>query len=345
MKLSDEIVSILSTGKYGRKYSQSSIKEVLNKLRSLYNKASIKEDVITISNILSNKNKLLETVKSDNISILTKSKMILFMALITQDKEMSVLYKSFEHKAVIKSRTEVSRFTEDFISLEYLYKKLENYAKSSDKNKSEYVLSYLYITIPALRYQDYLSLIISKSDDNKNNLYIPDEGLLIIRKYKTENVYGARFIYIPQEIKIIINDYIKYNNLKEGGILFINNDGNKLTNITIKSRLVKVFGINISCDILRRIWISEFSHYLDPEKKGYKLMSEESKNLMIKLAEIMAHSIDVQSMIYNMSSDNNTYKYSSEEHMHKLIDIVKMIIAKISISNVEGPVKNTYKIN
>lgn len=169
--------------------------------------------------------------------------------------------------------------------------KFNDYQKKINDNTDiitwrKYVILALYSCLPPLRGEEYYNTYIKtykKSDlnnyINKNdfNFYDTTSGTLIIKKYKTEKIYGTRILKFPPRLKKIVNQWIKIQKK------------DKLIDVSQQLFTETLFNIfepyKISTSALRKIYISNFVKKMDGKKRQ-------------ELAYKMGHSLQAQEFIY-----------------------------------------------
>jgi len=119
--------------------------------------------------------------------------------------------------------------------------------------------------IPPRRLKDYVEFKINDINTDKDNFLLGNK--FIFNSYKTAKVYGKQEVKIPPTLKNIIKDWIKYN---PTNYLLFDTNGEKLTNVKLNQRLNKIFGKEVSVNILRHMYLSE----------KYGDLIETKKNLM-----------------------------------------------------------------
>ena len=109
-------------------------------------------------------------------------------------------------------------------------------------------------------------------------------GLFIFWSYKTFKTYKCQIIKVDNELKNIIDDYINYNNLKSGDLLFKNKNLHILINETFK-----IDGKPVSINALRHSFINNFYNNM----KGKDII-----NNIEELSRLMGHSVNVNMNYY-----------------------------------------------
>jgi hypothetical protein len=164
-----------------------------------------------------------------------------------------------------------------------------------------FILS-LYVLLPPRRNQDYLKMLIVKSDSNndKNNYLVLKQNKFIFNEFKTKKTGSQEISFDDNaEFKYILKIYLKFHpllrQLKSQPFtnntdipLLVNYEGKPLTHINSITRILnKIFGKKIGSTMLRKIYISsKFGDNMDKLKE------------MKDVAEKMGHSSATQQSVY-----------------------------------------------
>jgi len=149
-----------------------------------------------------------------------------------------------------------------------------------------YMILSLYTLINPRRNKDYsLMKIASNTDDeNYNYLMIDKKNTMkfLLNKYKTDKKYHSVEIDVPDDLKEVIQLYLKYHPLKaelkkkDYDIPFlVDEQGKGLKNSTeITKILNKIFGMKISSSMLRNIFLTDkYGDVMEELKKDTKAMA------------------------------------------------------------------------
>lgn len=165
-----------------------------------------------------------------------------------------------------------------------LYKK-ENLSQSDLQEIQNYIIVSLFggEYIPPRRSKDYVSMKIKNIDKKKDN-YI-DKKEFIFNTYKTAKTYGQQKLEIPNDLKKILNKWIKVN--PTDYLLF--DSGNKpLSNVKLNQRLNKLFGKKMGVNQMRKTFLSsKYGDLIDKKnelEKDFKDMGSSTlqENIYIK---------------------------------------------------------------
>lgn len=156
----------------------------------------------------------------------------------------------------------------------------------------EYLILSLYFYIAPKRNQDWtLMNIVFKDEPNlttDKNYYSYSDDKFIFNKYKTSKTNGELTEKIPENLKEVINIYLKFHPLLKGKKLNKNSnipfltyyDGSDLSSVNSITRILnKIFNKKIGSSMLRHIYLT--SKFGDTVKD------------MKKTAETMGHSVNV----------------------------------------------------
>jgi len=185
---------------------------------------------------------------------------------------------------------------ETFKKLEEEVNKFKDSKIISDKNYTlllGYSILACYIYNSPRRNKDYQNMnIVKKNNDKLNkdiNYYVYDDNKFIFNKYKTEKTYGKQEIPVSDDLKKVLDIYIKFQPVLKGKIknltntpLFVYQDGTELSSINSITRILnKVLGNKkMGSSALRHIFLSN----------KYK----DVNNAMKEDAQLMAHSTPQQ---------------------------------------------------
>lgn len=132
------------------------------------------------------------------------------------------------------------------------------------------------IYIPPRRSKDFVDFKISNIDKDKDNYF--DGVSLIFNSYKTAKTYGQQKVLVPKDLKPILKKWIK-NNPTE--YLLFDNQLNKLSNVKLNQRLVKIFGKKVGVNGLRHTYLSEkYGDLIDTKSKLAKDMSDMGSSMI-----------------------------------------------------------------
>jgi hypothetical protein len=108
-------------------------------------------------------------------------------------------------------------------------------------------------------------------------------GKFFFNVYKTADKYGLQIIDVPTELNTLIKRWIKLN---DNDYLLFSKNGNHLSSSQITRILNKVFGKNVSTDILRHVFITNKFKNMPELKEMQKTANEMSHSLLTQLEYI-----------------------------------------------------------
>jgi hypothetical protein len=154
----------------------------------------------------------------------------------------------------------------------------------------------IYTILPPRRVKDIQLMTITHSSDGLEDglNYILLDGTkptqLIYQNYKTQSVYGVQTFDIPAKLSKILQEYINSKELKDGSPLFPNRQKTYYKNFgeIITKTFKKYIDTPISANVLRHSFIIDF------------MKIKRTPNERKKIADQMAHSIEMQSMYDRM---------------------------------------------
>lgn len=146
------------------------------------------------------------------------------------------------------------------------------------------VIKGLYTMFPPRRVEDYVYMrYIERDEEIGEDNYYKKGGELIFKRYKTAYRYGVQKFGVSEELKELIEGYIKEMGIKSGEVLMqYNGRRGKCTDITFRDKVKKIFGVSV--DGIRHAYITNL--YKNPENL-YKIS---------EISEKMAHSIGMHIM-------------------------------------------------
>jgi len=124
----------------------------------------------------------------------------------------------------------------------------------------------LYVVHPPRRIQDYSRMIYINDLDSINpdtlkdfNYYDPKNNKFVFYVYKTAGAYNLQEIDVDPRLKEILKMYMKLSPLKNevNPYLLCKYDGTPFNQNYIRAILNKIFDKNISCSMLRNIYLSD----------------------------------------------------------------------------------------
>lgn len=189
-------------------------------------------------------------------------------------KKLKTLYENYskileDYNTNLKDQTGDNT---DVISIDKIKDIYDKLSKNKDQSKQSYqdylILSFYYL-IPARRNRDYALMKYTnnyKEELSKEFNYY-DGNNFYFNNYKTKGTYNQQIIEVPPELKSIINDYIKKNDINDNDFILTNLRTNKplISNNAITIILNRIFGDKIGSSALRRSYLT--NKYSDIEKE------------------------------------------------------------------------------
>jgi len=276
-------MNIIDKALESRQLSQNSINLYKRNLLKLNDNKPIKS-----FNFLKNKEEILNKIKE--LKPTTQRSYIISICSVLRDipkykkmyEEYFELLKDFNND--LKVNTDKSEKQEkNWISQEEVlsvHKKLKEDVMNLLQKKRKidkavfnkllnYMILSLYTLINPRRNKDYSLMKIASNtdDDNYNYLMIDKKNTMkfLLNKYKTDKKYHSVEIEVPDDLKEVIQLYLKYHPLKaelkkkDYDIPFlVDEQGKGLKNSTeITKILNKIFGKKISSSMLRNIFLTD----------------------------------------------------------------------------------------
>jgi hypothetical protein len=269
--------------------SKSSLKTYESILRNLYNNVFENDDYKVIN--FDNDDKILKFLKGLPVN---KRKTILSaLVVITDNKNYRDLMlediKEYNKETSKQEKTEAQNNSwvnnDDIQKVHDILKKDTNilYKKDNLKmNDFQEIENYIIICllgglyIPPRRSKDYVDFKISSINKEKDNYF--DGNYFIFNSYKTAKTYGQQKVEVPKDLKTIIKKWIKHN---PSEYLLFDNQLNKLSNVKLNQRLVKIFGKKCGVNQMRHTYLSEkYGDLIDTKSKLAKDMSDMGSSMI-----------------------------------------------------------------
>jgi len=144
-------------------------------------------------------------------------------------------------------------FLEHMVFFKFLLKKKEHTMSDLQKMQNFIILCLLSGKfIPPRRLKDYVDFKIHEINPDKDNFILGRK--LVFNSYKTAKTYGKQEVEIPTKLSSILKQWIKVN---PTDYLLFDSKGDQLTNVKLNQRLNKIFGKEVSVNILRHMFLSD----------------------------------------------------------------------------------------
>jgi hypothetical protein len=182
----------------------------------------------------------------------------------TEQKEQKLTEKQRENwvsQDEIKEVFNKYKTTADYLVKEMKSRPLTNKLTSKEfQTWQDYIMLCLSsgVFIEPQRVKDWVCFKINNIEKDKDN-YMEGKGSkcnLVFNSYKTAKFYGEKKLQCPPELAKILNTFIAYVKPHSDHLL---NDSNwkPLSQVTFTQRLNKIFGKNVSVNILRHSYLTD----------------------------------------------------------------------------------------
>ena len=205
---------------------------------------------------LENKNKSTEKSTLSALYVLTQNPVY--------QKRMNQLSKSMHEENKLQKKSEKQQ--ENWMSVKEIqskYDELHNKVQQIFKKKAiadiGVIMDYLLVAFlsghlfPPRRNLDYALLKWKDYDKNVDNYYC--RGKLYFNKYKTSDTYGLAVLKVPKELDTILKKWLKMN---PSPYVLISSNEKPLSSSQITRMLNKIFGKEVSVNMLRHIYLTNF---------------------------------------------------------------------------------------
>ena len=198
-------------------------------------------------------------------------------------KKLKTLYEKYsklleDYNTNLKDQTGDNT---DVISIDKIKEIYDKLLKNKDQSKQsfqDYLILSFYYLIPARRNRDYALMKYTnnyKEELSKEYNYY-DGNKFYFNNYKTKGTYNQQIIEVPQELKSIINDYIKNNDINDNDFILTNLRTGKplISNNAITIILNRIFGDKIGSSALRRSYLTnKYSQVMEDLKEDTDAMA------------------------------------------------------------------------
>ena len=156
----------------------------------------------------------------------------------------------------------------------------------------DFLVLWLYTVIPPRRSLDFVHMKILNIDSNEDNFYRIKKKEFVFNTYKTAKTYGQDIVIIQNDVDEFNRFYKQWVKINPTEYLLFDNHFNNLTSSKLTKILNRVFGANVSVNMLRHIYVT--AQYNDTSEKSVK----EVMSGMTELANDMGHSVAMQKKYY-----------------------------------------------
>lgn len=120
------------------------------------------------------------------------------------------------------------------------------------------------------RSMDYTEFKIKNIDKDKDNFM--DKSEFVFNRYKTDKFYNQQRVSIPNQLRLIINKWIKIN---PTNYLLFDANQNKLTSAKVNQRLNRIFQSRQGVNSIRHLYLtSKFGYTIEQQKEMDKTAEE-----------------------------------------------------------------------
>ena len=269
----------------------SSVKTYVSILSNLHKNLKASDD--TLGWFSDDEKKIMEFL-SEKPSQTRKSVLSALFVLTGKDAYRELMLKDCGVvNAQYKEQKKSVKETQNWITVEQIHEiyqgllgKVQAIFKKSVVGDYSTIMSFFLVALlggvlmPPRRLLDW-SLMKIRGYDPKADNYIKGNKFYFNR-YKTHQKYGLQVIDVPKELQPLLRKWIKMN---DTDYLLFSSNKNPLSSPQINRILNKAFGRNISCDMLRHMYLTE------------KYKNIPAIHDMEQTAQEMGHSVS-QAMLY-----------------------------------------------
>ena len=269
--------------------SQSSLKTYTSVLYNLHKHMTDGANPTNIEWYKTNSSKIIIHLK-DNVKKATRKSILSALYVLTKipqyQEQMMKDAKDIHEEYKEQKKTEKQK--ENWLSVQEIedkYNKLLRQVQDIFKKKAiadvSIIIDYLLVAFlsghlfPPRRSLDYALLKWKNFDQNEDNYY--KRGKFYFNKYKTSDTYGLAKLDVPKEVDSILKKWLKIN---PSEYVLISSNNKPLSSSQITKMLNKIFGKDVSVNMLRHIYLTNY----------YKGMPKLSN--MEKLASSMGHNVE-----------------------------------------------------
>jgi hypothetical protein len=249
---------------------------------------------ISLANILSFANNIRSKYPNNNSFKTYILPFVNILARLTEgyNKEYQILTKiasdSNDEYVKIRNDNEITE-TDAKKLIDFNPDKIKEKLNGIDDINEKFLFSLYALLIP--RRLEWANVKIMNDDNDKDNILIIDDKnpRFIFNNYKTASSFGKQEVAnLPNDFIIILNEYIKYNDLKNGDYIFKSSKSDKhITQGTFSDKLSFIFSKVYKNNVSLRFIRMSFATY----KNSLNLSNNEIKDI----AEKMGHSKEVHS--------------------------------------------------
>ena len=181
--------------------------------------------------------------------------------------------------------------------IQYKYNAFKIIGKKFVNNKDllylrDFMTLWVYTVIPPRRSLDFVHMKIRNIDTNDENYFIVRKKSFVFNSYKTAKTYGKDEVKLENDIDEFIKFYKVWLKVNPTDHLLFDDHFNPLSSSKLTKILNRVFGANVSVNMLRHIYITD--QYNSTSKKSVKEVMTDMKDL----ASDMGHSVETQKQYF-----------------------------------------------
>jgi hypothetical protein len=215
-------------------------------------------------------------------------------------------------------------------SIKYRYHKYVRTSNDALKDRNA-ILAGFYVYMPPRRreyakiryYTDHLKKGNTRDDEN---YYVSSTGELVLNNYKTSKVYGSYKVKLHSLLKKKISEYVIKNRIVNKDYLF------DMTDTQLYNIIHQVFGNDISVDILRRSYITNFYKGGTPESSKIETLSKQMGHDVKTQLRYRTLNVKCDNDIVNdnsdIISDNNVIVDKEDRNNAKTVKNKKIYVYK-----------------
>ena len=167
---------------------------------------------------------------------------------------------------------------------EELYDRVQNIFKKRAIGDISVIMDYLLVgflggvLIPPRRSLDYALLKWRDYDKKTDNYY--SRGNLYFNRYKTSDTYGLTVVDVPKDLNTVLKKWLKIN---PSAYVLMSSNGNPLSSSQITRSLNRIFGKQVSVNMLRHIFLTNYYENMPKLTAMHNIASKMGHNLTTAL--------------------------------------------------------------
>ena len=167
---------------------------------------------------------------------------------------------------------------------EELYHQVQNIFKKRAIGDISVIMDYLLVgflggvLMPPRRSLDYALLKWRDYDKKTDNYY--SRGNLYFNRYKTSDTYGLTVVDVPKDLNTVLKKWLKIN---PSAYVLMSSNGNPLSSSQITRSLNRIFGKQVSVNMLRHIFLTNYYENMPKLTAMHNIASKMGHNLTTAL--------------------------------------------------------------